>query len=57
MSVGSFVSNPTTTVGAGLLDNGGSQTLLVGATLAVTAAQPAGTYKDDTGFMVTVNYN
>ena len=35
----------------------GTQTLNVGATLNVTAAQPAGSYTNATGVPVTVNYN
>ncbi len=47
-----FTSNPTPT---GTL-NGGTQTLLVGATLNVPANQIAGTYVSS-NFTVTVNYN
>ena len=54
MTVGSFVSNPSAT---GTLSTGGTQTLLVGATLTVGAAQVAGTYTNSTGVPVTVNYN
>ena len=54
MTVSSFVSSPATT---GTLSSGGSQTLSVGATLAVTAAQAAGTYTNSTAVPVTVNYN
>jgi len=54
MTVGSFVSNPSAT---GTLSSSGSQTLSVGATLAVTAAQTPGTYTNSTGVQVTVNYN
>ena len=53
MTVSSFTSSPTPT---GLL-TGGTQTLTVGATLNVGAAQPAGTYVSGTPFNVTVNYN
>jgi hypothetical protein len=35
----------------------GTQTLNVGATLNVAAAQPAGVYLSGTPFDVTVNYN
>ncbi|SHN28939.1 DUF4402 domain-containing protein [Chitinophaga sp. CF418] len=53
MTVNTFTSDPN---GAGTL-TGGSETLNVGATLNVTAAQPAGTYVSATPFNVTVNYN
>lgn len=53
MSVSGFTSNPPTT---GTLV-GGSQTLQVGATLNVAAAQEEGTYTTATPFQVTVNYN
>lgn len=52
MTVSSFVSLPS---GTGAL-TAGAQTLLVGATLTVAAAQPAGTYTC-ASFSVTVNYN
>lgn len=54
MTVNSFVSNPSAT---GTLSGSGSQTLKVGATLNVAAAQPVGTYVSSEGFSVTVNYN
>jgi hypothetical protein len=54
MTVNGFTSTPSTT---GTLSSGGTQTLLVGATLNVTAAQAAGTYTNSTGVPVTVNYN
>ena len=54
MTVNGFTSTPATT---GLLSAGGSQTLTVGATLNVSAAQAAGTYTNATGVPVTVNYN
>jgi len=54
MTVSSFVSNPSST---GTLSSSGSQTLDVGATLAVAAAQTPGTYTNSTGVQVTVNYN
>ena len=54
MTVNGFVSNPATT---GTLSAGGTQTLLVGATLNVSAAQAAGVYTNATGVAVTVNYN
>jgi len=53
MTVTAFTSNPS---GTGQL-TGGTQTLTVGATLNVTAAQPTGVYASETGFNVTVNYN
>ncbi|SDF67942.1 DUF4402 domain-containing protein [Chitinophaga filiformis] len=53
MTVTNFTSSPTPT---GTL-TGGSETLTVGATLNVSAAQPAGTYVSATPFNVTVNYN
>jgi len=55
MTVTNFVSNPT--VGSGGTLSSGAQTLTVGATLNVGAAQVAGTYTNSTGFNVTVNYN
>jgi len=54
MTVTDFTSDPAGN--AGLL-TGGTQTLNVGATLHVSAAQPAGTYVSGTPFNVTVNYN
>lgn len=53
MTVNAFTSSPSAT---GTL-TGGSQTLYVGATLNVAAAQPAGEYVSSTPFNVTVNYN
>lgn len=53
MTVTAFTSNPS---GTGAL-TAGIQTLTVGATLNVSAAQPAGTYVSATPFDVTVNYN
>ncbi|NLR80213.1 DUF4402 domain-containing protein [Chitinophaga eiseniae] len=53
MTVTNFTSTPS---GTGTL-TAGTQTLNVGATLNVTAAQPAGTYVSGTPFNVTVNYN
>ena len=53
MIVNSFTSNPGAT---GTL-TGGTQTLAVGATLNVGAAQAPGIYTNATGFEVTVNYN
>ena len=54
MTVSSFNSNPSST---GTLSSGGTQTLYVGATIGVGAAQAAGTYTNSTGVPVTVNYN
>ncbi|WP_343305613.1 DUF4402 domain-containing protein [Chitinophaga niabensis] len=53
MTVNAFTSNPSA---VGTLSSG-SQTLTVGATLNVSAAQPAGTYVSTVPFDVTVNYN
>ena len=53
MTVSTFTSTPTPT---GTL-TAGAQTLLVGATLNVSAAQAPGTYISGTAFDVTVNYN
>jgi Domain of unknown function (DUF4402) len=53
MTATTFTSNPTPT---GTL-TAGTQTLNVGATLNVAAAQPAGVYVSGTPFTVTVNYN
>lgn len=52
MTVNGFTSNPGTT---GLLDGTGAQTLLVGATLNVGAAQVAGVYSGT--YTVKVDYN
>jgi hypothetical protein len=53
MTINTFTSTPS---GTGTLSSG-SQTLKVGATLNVAAAQAAGTYTSATPFNVTVNYN
>ncbi|WP_341842149.1 DUF4402 domain-containing protein [Chitinophaga caseinilytica] len=53
MTVTAFTSSPS---GQGTL-TGGSETLTVGATLNVTAAQAPGTYVSATPFAVTVNYD
>lgn len=53
MTVTAFTSDPS---GTGTLI-GGTQVLNVGATLNVSAAQPAGQYVSGTPFNVTVNYN
>jgi hypothetical protein len=53
MHVNTFVSDPSST---GQL-TAGAQTLLVGATLSVSAAQATGVYTTGTDFDVTVAYN
>jgi hypothetical protein len=53
MTVDTWTSTPTPT---GTLA-GGTDNLLVGATLHVAASQAAGTYLSGTPFTVTVNYN
>ncbi len=53
MLVSAPVSAPS---GTGTL-TAGAQTVTVGATLTVAAAQPAGSYTSATPFTVTVNYN
>jgi hypothetical protein len=53
MTATAFTSTPSAT---GVL-TAGTQTLNVGATLNVTAAQPSGVYVSGTPFNVTVNYN
>ena len=53
MTVGTFVSTPS---GTGAL-TAGAQTVLVGGTLNVAAAQAAGVYSNTTDMTVTVNYN
>ena len=55
MDVDNFVTSPSLI--AGKLDASGKQTILVGATLNVKAAQAPGFYTNTTGFTVTVNYN
>lgn len=54
MTVNGFTSSPSST---GTLSTGGTQTLTVGATLNVSAAQAANSYTNSTGVPVTVNYN
>lgn len=54
MTVDNFTSIPSGTGGA---LTAGSQTLTVGATLNVSAAQPSGVYVSGTPFDVIVNYN
>jgi hypothetical protein len=53
MDATAFTSTPS---GTGTLSGGGTQNLLVGATLTVAAAQLAGVYTSG-NFNVTVNYN
>jgi Domain of unknown function (DUF4402) len=53
MTVDTFTSTPSLT---GALSSG-AQTLLVGATLNLTASQAAGSYTSASPFTVTVNYN
>ena len=55
MTATTFTSNPLP--GAGILGSGGKQTLNVGASLIIPAAQPAGLYVAAMPFDVTVNYN
>ena len=54
MTVNGFTSTPSAT---GTLSSGGTQTLTVGATLNVAAAQAVGTYTNSSAVPVTVNYN
>ncbi|PSL34709.1 DUF4402 domain-containing protein [Chitinophaga ginsengisoli] len=54
MTVTTFTSSPSGTSGT---LTGGSEVLNIGATLNVSAGQPAGTYVSGTPFDVTVNYN
>lgn len=51
--VNAFTSTPSAT---GIL-TGGTETVLVGATLNVGSSQAAGSYTNAAGFEVTVNYN
>lgn len=53
MIVNVFTSTPSVT---GTL-SGGTETVLVGATLNVSGSQTAGSYTNAAGFEVTVNYN
>jgi hypothetical protein len=53
MSVGTFVSSPNATGTLTL----GTETLLVGATITLDANQASGTYTNETGLAITVNYN
>ncbi|BBE16257.1 hypothetical protein AQPE_0394 [Aquipluma nitroreducens] len=56
MTVDTWTSTPTEADG-GTLNASGAQTIKVGATLHIAAAQPAGEYVSSTPFTVTVNYN
>jgi len=56
MTVGSFVSTPTTATG-GTLSASGTQEISVGGTLTVGAAQAAGLYTNAADLSVTVAYN
>ena len=54
MAMSSFTSSPSAT---GTLSGGGTQTVTVGATLTVSAAQTPNAYTNSTAVPVTVNYN
>lgn len=54
ITAASIVTSPTPT---GLLDAAGAQTITLGATLTVGAAQVAGTYTNTTDLEVSINYN
>jgi hypothetical protein len=54
MTVSGFTSSPSL---VGTLSTGGAQSLAVGATLSIPAAQASGTYTNATALPVTVNYN
>jgi hypothetical protein len=54
MTINSFMSTPS---GTGTLNSGGTQSLTVGATLSVGAAQSPGTYTNAGAVPVVVNYN
>ncbi len=54
MVVDAFSSDPAT---PGTLSGTGTQTITVGATLGVGAAQVPGVYENAAGFTVTINYN
>ncbi len=54
MTVSGFTSSPSL---VGTLSSGGAQSLAVGATLSIPAAQVSGTYTNATALPVTVNYN
>jgi len=54
MTVNGFTSSPS---GTGMLGTGGSQSLSIGATLTLAAAQAPGMYTNATSIPVTVNYN
>jgi hypothetical protein len=54
MTVNGFTSSPSST---GAISTSGTQTITVGATLNVSAAQAPGTYTNAAAVPVTVNYN
>jgi hypothetical protein len=54
MTVDTWTSTPDAT---GTISGGGTQTITVGATLHVTAAQPANVYNSTADFSVKVDYN
>lgn len=55
MIVNGFTRTPSATGTLNLTT--GTETVLVGATLNVSGAQTAGSYTNDVGFQITVNYN
>jgi hypothetical protein len=55
MIVNGFTRTPSVTGTLNLTT--GTETVLVGATLNVSGAQTAGSYTNDVGFQITVNYN
>ena len=55
MTIDTWTSNPDWATG-GTLDGTGAQTVFVGGTLNVAAAQASGTYTNATAITVTVNY-
>jgi hypothetical protein len=55
MVVNGFTRTPSATGTLNLTI--GTETVLVGATLNVSGAQTAGSYTNDSGFQITVNYN
>ena len=55
MIVNAFTRTPSATGTLNLTS--GTETVLVGATLHVSGGQTAGSYANDAGFQVTINYN
>lgn len=53
MLINAFSSTPSVSGNI----SGGTETVLVGATLNVSGSQTAGSYINTNGFLVTVNYN